>query len=96
MQRIVSLVAPNRKITTRSVKMKIRHIENITVDFDEQFISELLVKKVIDEHYDIKYGNFNNRSVSFTVDEDGKIYCKIVFDKTKRNDYIGEEENEAI
>ena len=75
--------------------MKIRHIENFTVDIDEEFITDLLVKKVLDDNYDLKYSKFSNRSVQFVLDEDGKIYCKMVFDKTKRNDYDKEAESEA-
>lgn len=75
--------------------MKIRHIENFTIDIDEEYITDLLVKKVLDENYDLKYSKFSNRSVQFVLDEDGKIYCKMVFDRIKRNDYDKEAESEA-
>jgi hypothetical protein len=93
MQRIVSLVAQNRKIMTRSVKMNIVHDETVKVVFDEDFIIELLTKSAVDEYYNIKYNGFKKRSA--VVNNENGLTVELVFDKMHRNDLAKEDtENE--
>jgi len=85
----VSLVAPNRKIMTRSVKMQIVHDETVKVVFDEQFIVDLLTKYAVDDYYKIKYDGFKKRSA--IVNNENGLTVELVFDRMHRNDLAKED-----
>jgi hypothetical protein len=89
MQRIVSLVAPNRKIMTRSVKMQIVHDESVKVVFDEDFIIDLLTRHAVGDYYKIKYDGFEKRSA--VVNNENGLTVELVFDRMHRNDLAKED-----